>query len=249
MYTIFCLVGGEATPFPVDIDGDITVGHLKDLIKTKKPMTLAKVEPDHLNLYYVNLEFDESDKQEHITHANEVLQGLTKHKPLHPWRRLSEIEEGFPNGVLHILVQLPPSESIHSRPVVPLVPPALLVTSYTDASHLDQRECLRVSDTYPEGESFCPRPGHDIADDSLHCTLQRLPDHPLPPRLSLGDHLSLLPITPYRPTSTSTPSYPSWSNDSLLVTSYADVSLPSNDLPIIQYAFPNAPLQLNHQEE
>ena len=115
MYTIFCLVGGEDKPFTVDIDGDITVSRLKDLIKKEKPVALANVDSNNLNLYRVNLEFDEPDKQEHITRANEVLQGLTKHKPLHLWRRLSDIEGGFPNGVLHILVQLPPSESIHSR--------------------------------------------------------------------------------------------------------------------------------------
>ena len=115
MYTILCLIEGEENPFTVDIDGDRLVHHLKGLIKKEKPVALADVDSNNLNLYHVNLEFDESDKEEHITRANEVLQGLTKHKPLHPWRSLSEIEGGFPNGVLHILVQLPPSESIYSR--------------------------------------------------------------------------------------------------------------------------------------
>ena len=115
MYKIICLLGGEEDPFPVDIDGDSTVGDLKELIQTKNLVTLKEVDARSLKLYHVNLKFDESDEQKHITHANEVLQGLTKHKRLNPLLKLSKIEGGFPDEVIHILVQLPPSEWIHSR--------------------------------------------------------------------------------------------------------------------------------------
>ena len=47
--------------------------------------------------------------------TKEVLQGLIKHIPPKTWLELSKIEQGFPGGVLHILVLLPPSESIQSR--------------------------------------------------------------------------------------------------------------------------------------
>ena len=46
----------------------------------------------------------------------------------------------------------------------------------------------------PAGESFCSRPGRDVAEIGLSLTtptLQRLADHPLPPHLSLADRLSL----------------------------------------------------------
>ena len=154
MYTITCLVEGEGIPFPVDIDGDPLVCQLKSLIKKEKPVTLANVNPHNLKLYHVNLESDESDKQEHITHANEVLQGLTKHKPLKPLLKLSKIEEGFPDGAIHILVQLPPSESIHSRACGAFAdthPPNPQFHSMS--SHLDHRECLRVFTSFTTNRS------------------------------------------------------------------------------------------------
>ena len=156
MYTIFCLLGGDVNPFPVDIGGDSTVGHLKDLIKTKNLVTLKEVDARSLELYHVNLKFDESDEQEHITRANGVLHGLTKHKPLTPWLELSKIEGGFPHKALHILVQLPLSESIHSR------------------------ACGAVADTHPPNHNDChptqpsPTTCFTLVLNYLHCTLQRL---------------------------------------------------------------------------
>ena len=98
MYTIFCLLGGEVNPFPVNIDGDSTVSNLKKLIQTENLVTLKEVNACSLKLYHVNLKFDESDEQKHIMHTNKVLQGLTKHKPLKVWLKLLKTEEAFLTG-------------------------------------------------------------------------------------------------------------------------------------------------------
>jgi hypothetical protein len=114
MYTIFCLLEGRGGPFPVDINETQTVAHLKDAIKTKKSVALADVDADDLTLYHVNLKYVNSDEQARITQVKEALKGS---EPLGPLRKLSNIKDGFPEDedLVHIIVQLPPSESIDSR--------------------------------------------------------------------------------------------------------------------------------------
>jgi len=116
MSTIFCLLEGENDLFAVKIIETQSVFNLMDEIKKEVSEALVAVKPYHLKLYHVNIELDESDGQ-HITRANEAFQDLSEHEPLKMWHKLSKIKEGFgfPDGFLHILVQLPPSESIHSR--------------------------------------------------------------------------------------------------------------------------------------
>jgi hypothetical protein len=84
MYTINCLLEGGEDPFSVEIDDTQPVDKLKDVIKTRKAVALAAVDANNRKLYHANLEYDESDEQEHFTQANEVLQGLSKNKPLNP---------------------------------------------------------------------------------------------------------------------------------------------------------------------
>ncbi|KAG4036425.1 hypothetical protein PC123_g28005, partial [Phytophthora cactorum] len=51
MVTLYCAVVGVAgSAFPVDIDASLSVGHLKDAIKGKKPDTI-KGEADKLQLF------------------------------------------------------------------------------------------------------------------------------------------------------------------------------------------------------
>ena len=115
LYKIFCFMPGNHSTFAVKIEEDEDVNDLKTKIKAEKGVELENVAVDKLTLYHVNIEFDESD--EHITRANEIFQDLSDHKQLklQEWRTLSEIGRGFPKGFLHVLVQHPPSESIHSR--------------------------------------------------------------------------------------------------------------------------------------
>ena len=112
MYTIFCLLKSETVPFSVEINEMKSVDGLKKSIREE--MSAVDVEARKLELYHVNIKFDESHEERHIAQANEVLQGSTR-QSLRPWLMLSKIAEGFPEGELHILIQLPPGESIHSR--------------------------------------------------------------------------------------------------------------------------------------
>jgi hypothetical protein len=115
MYTIFCLLEGDYDPFSVKIDETESVDALKKAIKAENSATFEGVDARGLKLYHVNFKYDESDEQGSITQVNAVLQGLSNNKPLSALRELSDIEEGFPKGMVHILARLPPGESIHSR--------------------------------------------------------------------------------------------------------------------------------------
>ncbi|KAH9140397.1 hypothetical protein AeRB84_015367, partial [Aphanomyces euteiches] len=53
MLTLFCVVVGEGRPFPVEIDGDKTIGILKDKIKEKNKNTIT-CDAKELELYHVN---------------------------------------------------------------------------------------------------------------------------------------------------------------------------------------------------
>jgi hypothetical protein len=117
MHKISCLLEGGVHPFSVDIDRTQSVYCLKMGIEEEKPLTLAAaaVRDLDLQLYHVNIPFDRSGEKEHIKQANERFQDLSNYKPLELLRKLSDIENGFPEGMVHILVRRPPSESIHSR--------------------------------------------------------------------------------------------------------------------------------------
>jgi hypothetical protein len=115
MYNIGCLLQGRSDPFPVNIDETQTVGHLKKEIKKENSEALAAVDAMELKLYSVNITSDEPNKQNYTKQVDNIFQNLSEHKPLDPLHELSEIKKGFPEGMVHILVPLPPGESIHSR--------------------------------------------------------------------------------------------------------------------------------------
>ena len=75
--------------------------------------SLAAVDANYLEIYYVRLKYDEPDEQKRINQANKVFQDLSNDEPLHRLHKLSKIENGLPEGMVHILVQLSPNESIH----------------------------------------------------------------------------------------------------------------------------------------
>jgi hypothetical protein len=53
--TLFCWIHDESDrSFPVDIGDDRTIGHLKDAIVKKKPLSFQDVEPDELDLWKVS---------------------------------------------------------------------------------------------------------------------------------------------------------------------------------------------------
>ena len=115
MYTIFCILEDEYDPFSIDIDQTWTVHHLKNAIKEKRALDLAEVATNTLRLYHVNFEYNGDDEEGRIKQVNEGLQGSSDAKPLNAVLRLSKLEKGFPDEMVHILIRRPPSESIHSR--------------------------------------------------------------------------------------------------------------------------------------
>jgi hypothetical protein len=53
--TLFCwILNVSDSPFPVDMEDSKTVGHLKNMIVKKKPVTFANVEADQLKLWKVS---------------------------------------------------------------------------------------------------------------------------------------------------------------------------------------------------
>jgi len=62
--TLFCILQGasEASEaFPVDINRSLTVGHLKDAIKAKKPNDFAGIDANKLKLWKVEIPSDYKD--------------------------------------------------------------------------------------------------------------------------------------------------------------------------------------------
>ncbi|PKY33153.1 hypothetical protein RhiirB3_344105 [Rhizophagus irregularis] len=61
--TLLCLVKGNTlvNAFPVDIDKDRLIGHLKEAIKTKNPQTFANVDAKDIKLWKVSIPGDQDD--------------------------------------------------------------------------------------------------------------------------------------------------------------------------------------------
>ena len=62
--TLLCLVKGNTTAsaFPVDINKDQLVGHLKKVIKAEQPQTFANVDAKDLKLWKVTIPGDQDDQ-------------------------------------------------------------------------------------------------------------------------------------------------------------------------------------------
>jgi hypothetical protein len=105
MYTIFCLFEDRGGPFPVDIDETRTVGHLKKAIKQEKPVDLADVDADHLNLYLGGIP---TDKPGYMEQAYAKFKELSEVDLLSPLDELEIIFESPPaRQTIHILIRYP----------------------------------------------------------------------------------------------------------------------------------------------
>src|SRR5947209_3918915 len=75
--TLLCLVKGNtlANAFPVDIDKDQLVGHLKKVIKAEKQNDFASIDADKLKLWKVTILDDQDDLLSNLTlnDGNELL--------------------------------------------------------------------------------------------------------------------------------------------------------------------------------
>jgi hypothetical protein len=98
--TLFCLVQGAPTAFPVDIDSSLTVGHLKDAIKAKNTNDFANIDAVKLRLWKVEIPDDRDD----------LIQGqaLQDNNQLLPTRRLVRYwTDTPPSEHIHVIIKLP----------------------------------------------------------------------------------------------------------------------------------------------
>src|ERR1044072_9761432 len=67
--TLLCLVKGNtlANAFPVDIEKDQLVGHLKKVIKAEKQNDFAGIDADKLKLWKVEIGGDHDDQLRNLT--------------------------------------------------------------------------------------------------------------------------------------------------------------------------------------
>ena len=151
-YTVTCATLGHNQEFSVKIDSNELVSELKNKIRATEFQTLASASA--LQLYKVDIPLSESDPSALFHSISQHTIEFDKGKELrNPFCKLSKIKGGFPDGVLHILVQLPPSESIHSR------------------------ACGAVADTHPPNRNY--RPNDSLytrrSRNRLHCVLPYCP--------------------------------------------------------------------------
>jgi hypothetical protein len=107
---LFCLVDGQTTSnaFPVEIESTKTIGHLKELIKTKKDPEFDNIAADKLIIWKVSIPGDNSGS------AIEI--GSLVDKILHnkPRDSVSTLISEKDDDNTYILVELPPGNvNIH----------------------------------------------------------------------------------------------------------------------------------------
>ncbi|KAG0195067.1 hypothetical protein BGX28_002366, partial [Mortierella sp. GBA30] len=104
LVTLFCLVDGESTPFPVEIESTKTIGQLKDAIKAKKAPRFDDVAADELTLWRVTLPLVPLKDRKPI-----ILSKVESATELDPGNDISdEFEEKLPKKTIHLIVQRPP---------------------------------------------------------------------------------------------------------------------------------------------
>jgi hypothetical protein len=114
--TLLCLVKGNTTAsaFPVDINKDQLVGHLKEAIKAKKHKTFHDIEADELKLWKVPISDDHDDQLRNLTleDSDELLaiRKISKYFPDSP-----------PEEHIHVLVEPPESTTTSSQEVKELL--------------------------------------------------------------------------------------------------------------------------------
>lgn len=102
IYTLFCVLLGENSPFAVEIAKDETVDILKKLIKKEKEPKLNHIDADELTLYKVEI-LDDDYLVENTTQR--MLEGLS---PLKPTLELVDYFTDTPKDeTIHIIVQVP----------------------------------------------------------------------------------------------------------------------------------------------
>ncbi|KAF9307624.1 hypothetical protein BG003_000453, partial [Podila horticola] len=102
--TLFCLVDGESTPFPVEIEPTKTIGGLKKAIKDEKAIAFADVDADMLTLWRVSIPVVPKKERKEISLAD-----VPSNEELDETDDVSDVfKETPPKKTIHIIVQRPP---------------------------------------------------------------------------------------------------------------------------------------------
>ncbi|KAK5829611.1 hypothetical protein F5H01DRAFT_361520 [Linnemannia elongata] len=115
--TLFCLVNEEATSnaFPVAIESTMTIGDLKDLIKTKLSPQFDDIAAKDLTLWHVSIPVVPADKHKPIF-LNE-----TDSEELSPTDDVSDVfPKAPPKRMIHIIIQRPPQGNATRKCLQPL---------------------------------------------------------------------------------------------------------------------------------
>jgi Crinkler effector protein N-terminal domain len=108
--TLLCLVKGNTTAnaFPVDIEKDQLVGHLKEVIKEKNAQTFANVDAKDLKLWKKEIPDDQDDFLSNLT--------LNDGDELLATREIGDYwTEKPPKRNIHVLIEPPESTTTSSR--------------------------------------------------------------------------------------------------------------------------------------
>jgi hypothetical protein len=108
LLTLFCLVDGDSSPFPVEIEPTKTVGSLKDAIKAKKTPRFDDVAADELNLWSVSIPVSDDDDDDEISVYINNIPKDDKKKLKATRELLGVFGNEAPKNMIHIIVQRPP---------------------------------------------------------------------------------------------------------------------------------------------
>ncbi|CAG8686014.1 3542_t:CDS:2, partial [Acaulospora colombiana] len=111
-YKLFCIVEGESSPFPVEIQPDQTISALKDAIKLEMQPRFNDIAANELTLYKLNIPEDSNDSDdEHLEEkVNQQLTAEPAPKPLNPTFELLDIypiDDPPAKRQVHIFVRVP----------------------------------------------------------------------------------------------------------------------------------------------
>ena len=97
---LYCLVHGDKSPFPIEINREKTVGQLKDAIVAKKPHRFYSIDADSLDLWKVEIESRNKEKLLNVQlHDEDALDPTRKISKAFPEERLEEH--------IHIIIRAP----------------------------------------------------------------------------------------------------------------------------------------------
>ncbi|KAG0222000.1 hypothetical protein BGW42_007040 [Actinomortierella wolfii] len=124
--TLFCLVDGEKTAFPVTIDTDKTIGELKKAIRDEKANYFHDVDADELSLWHVSVPVLPKKDRKPIWLAD-----VPKKEELDETDDIADVFTDVPpKKTIHIIVQRPAPQVVNAPvPSRSLTPPQARDTS------------------------------------------------------------------------------------------------------------------------